>query len=60
MSEQIQEARGAALALVAAGMALATVIVNLVHSGKVLWGGLVVLVLSLVVWQQRRRNTDRN
>ena len=58
MSERIQKLRGGALALVAAGIAAAAVVANLVHSGKMLWGGMVILVLALAVWLGRGRNRD--
>jgi uncharacterized membrane protein YccC len=54
MSEQIQRIRGTALALVAGGLALAAVVANLVHTGKVLWGGLVVLVLAAWILARNR------
>ena len=58
MSEKIQALRRGALALTAAGIAAAAVLANLMHSGKVLWGGVVILVLALAVWLGRRGNVN--
>ena len=49
MSERIQTLRMNAVAVVAAAVALAAVIANLLRSGKVLWGGVVVAVIALSI-----------
>ena len=46
MSERIQTLRMNAAAAVAAAVALAAVVANLLHSGKVLRGGVVVAVIA--------------
>jgi hypothetical protein len=48
------------IALGGAGLALAAVVANFVRSGTVLWGGVVVIVLGLVVWQRQRPGGDAN
>lgn len=59
MSEKIQRLPRGALALMAAGIAGTTVVANFVHTGKILWGGVVILVLALIAWQRRDRNGNR-
>ncbi len=56
MSERIQPFRGRVLALAAAGIAGTAVVANFVHTGKVLWGGVVILVLAAVASRRRDRN----
>ena len=58
MSERTQRLRGRVLVLIAAGIAVGAIVANLVHSGKMLWGGLVILLLALVVWQGLGRKVD--
>ena len=58
MSESIQQLRGRILALIAAGIAVAAIVATLLHSGKILWGGFLILVLALVVWQGRGRSAN--
>jgi uncharacterized membrane protein YdbT with pleckstrin-like domain len=58
MSERTQRLRGRILAVIAAGIAVVAIVANLVHSGKMLWGGLVIVLLALVVWQGLGRKVD--
>jgi hypothetical protein len=53
MSEQIQRWRGIML-LIAAGLAGIAVLANVAHSGKIAWGGLVILVIAFVAWRSSR------
>ena len=55
MDEKTGWSHRGALALVAAGIAGAAIVANFAHSGKILWGGGVVLVLAFVAWQRRDR-----
>ena len=53
MSEQIQRWRGI-VALIACGLALIAVVANVTHSGKVVWAGVVILLISFVAWRSSR------
>ena len=45
-----------ALALIAAGLAVAAIVTSLVRLGKMPWGGLVVLALAYLIWRGRDQN----
>ena len=54
------EATRRRIALVAGGVALAAVIANGVHSHEVLWGGVVVLLLSYLAWRRPSPSEPRS
>lgn len=53
MSERIQRWRGV-MYLIAAGLAVIAVVANLVHSGKILWAGAVIVLIAVVAWRSAR------
>jgi hypothetical protein len=55
MSEQIQRWRGI-VALIAGGLAAIVLLANLAHSGKIVWAGVVILVIAFAAWRSTRRS----
>ena len=53
MSEQIQRWRGI-VALIAGGLAAIVLLANLAHSGKIVWAGVVILLIAFVTWRRSR------
>jgi hypothetical protein len=53
VSEPIQRWRGI-MALIAGGLATIVLLANVAHSGKIVWAGVVILLIAFAAWRSSR------